>query len=96
MANLKNRLVMLESRIPVMQVNRFIFTTVWGRDNTVSGRDNSEIIGFKCREATILRVIDESLNDLKNRAEIFFDENNDDPRNRIYFIQSLYSANVSY
>ena len=80
---------MLESRIPVMQVNRFIFTTV-------SGWGNSEIIGFKCREATILRVIDESLNELKNRAEIFFDENNDDPRNRIYFIQSLYSANVSY
>ena len=87
--NLKNRLIMLENRLPVMQVKRFIFTTV-------TGWDNSEIIGFKCKESKILRVIDESFDELKSRAEIFFDENNDDPRNRIYFIQSLYSANVSY
>lgn len=87
--NLKNRLIMLESRLPVIQVKRFIFTTV-------TGWDDSEIIGFKCKESKILRVIGESFDELKNRAEIFFDENNDDPRNRIYFIQSLYSANVSY
>ena len=87
--NLKNRLIALESRLPVMQATRFIFTTV-------TGWDNSEIIGFKCKESKILRVIGESFDDLKSRAEIFFDENNDDPRNRVYFIQSLYSANVSY
>ena len=87
--NLKNRLIMLESRLPVIQVTRFIFTTV-------TGWDDSEIIGLKYKESKILRVIGESFDELKSRAEIFFDENNDDPRNRIYFIQSLYSANVSY
>jgi hypothetical protein len=80
---------MLESKIPVMQATRFIFTTV-------TGWDDSEIIGLKCKELKILRVIGESFDELKARAEIFFDENNDDPRNKIFFIQSLYSENVSY
>ena len=89
MANLKNRVVTLENRYPAKRENKYVFTTV-------SGWDNSEIIGFKCRESKILRVIGESFDELKNRAEIFFVDDNSDPRNKIYFIQSLYSENVSY
>ena len=84
MANLKNRLIMLESRIPSTQQNKLKFFTVTGRDKT-------EIIGFKCGELKILRVIGESFDDFKIRGEIFFIENNDDPRNRVCFAQSLYS-----
>ena len=89
MANLKNRLVMLESRIPNTQQNKLVFFTV-------TGRDKAEIIGFKCGELKILRVIDESFDDLKDRAEIFFVENNSGPRNRVCFAQSIYSDAVSY
>ncbi len=74
---------MLESRIPNTQQNKLIFFTVTGRDKT-------EIIGFKCGELKILRVIGEKFEDFKSRAEIFFVENNSDPRNRVCFAQSLY------
>ena len=89
MANLKNRLIMLESRIPSTQQNKLVFFTVTGRDKT-------EIIGFKCREVKILRGIGESFEDFKSRAEIFFIENNTDPLNRVCFAQSIYSDAVSY
>ncbi len=88
MANLKNRLIMLESRLPSTQQNKLIFFTVTGRDKT-------EIIGFKCGELKILRVIGESFDDLKERAETYFVENNSDPRTRLCFAQSIYSENVS-
>ena len=78
---------MLESRIPSTQQNKLIFFTVTGRDET-------EIIGFKCGELKILRVIGESFDDLKDRTEIYFIENNSDPRNRVYFAQSIYSDDV--
>lgn len=87
MANLKKRLIMLESRLPITQQNKLIFFTV-------TGRDRSEIIGFKCGELKILQVNGESFDDLKDRAEIFFVENNSDPRNRVCFAQSLYSDAV--
>ena len=83
MANLKNRLIMLESRIPVMQVNKLIVFTAFGRDR--------DIIGFKCGELKILRVTGETFEDFQSRAEIIFIENNSDPRNRVCFAQSLYS-----
>ena len=57
--------------------------------------ENNKIIEFTCKELKIPRLIDESFDDFKDRAQIFFDENNSDLRNRIYLIQSLYSANVS-
>ena len=87
MANLKKRLIMLENRLPSTQQNKLIFFTV-------TGRDRSEIIGFKCRESKIMRVIGESFDDLKDRAETYFVENNSDPRNRVCFAQSLYSDAV--
>jgi hypothetical protein len=85
--NLKNRLIILESRIPSTQQNKLVFFTVAGRDKT-------EIIGFKCGELKILRVIGESFEDLKDRAETYFVENNSDPRNRVCFAKSLYSDAV--
>lgn len=88
MANLKNRLIMLESRIPRTQQNKLVFFTV-------TGRDKAEIIAFQCREVKILRMIDESFDDFKSRAEVFFIENNSDPRNRVCFARSIYSDAVS-
>ena len=80
---------MLESRMPSAQQNKLIVFTAFGRDRD-RDRDR-DIIGFKCGELKILRVIGESFDDFKIRGEIFFIENNDDPRNRVCFAQSLYS-----
>ena len=85
--SIKTRLQKLEASLPVVIENMYIFI--------LSGEDKNKIIEFTCKELKIPRLIDESFDDFKDRAQIFFDENNSDLRNRIYLIQSLYSANVS-
>jgi hypothetical protein len=59
------RLARLESLVIPPQENRYIFMTV-------SGHDHTEIIAFKYRDLTVVRVPGEDIDIFKDRAAAFF------------------------
>ncbi len=82
--SIKNRLAKLESSVPVVKENHFVFTTR-------AGSDNSEVIAFNYREK-ITRTENETFDDFQIRASVFFAENN--PEVTTFIIQCLYARNA--
>ena len=81
--NIKDRLAKLEASIPAIKENHFVFTTR-------AGSDNSQITGFKYKDSNIVRVVGEEMESVKDRAAVFFAENN--PDQSTFFIQAVYGV----
>ena len=83
MMSIKTRLAKLESSAPVVKENHFVFTTR-------AGNDSSQITGFKYKDSNIVRVVGEEMESVKDRAAVFFAENNSDQST--FFIQAVYGV----